>query len=172
MTSWPALTGIVLVTFLGMEAFAWWAHKYIMHRWGWGWHRSHHEPEEGLFEKNDLYAVVFALFAMLMFAIGSFGFPAITAFAIGVTLYGFFYFVVHDGLVHQRWPFRYIPHRGYAKRLVQAHRLHHAVRGKDHGVSFGFLYAPPIDTLQRRLKQSGVVAREQAEIRSGRETVH
>jgi beta-carotene 3-hydroxylase len=167
-SSWPMLIAIVLLAVVGMEGFAWWAHKYIMHDWGWGWHQSHHEPHEGMFEKNDLYAVVFAGFSILLFIIGTgFGIPVVTALATGITIYGFLYFVVHDGLVHQRWPFRTIPHRGYAKRLVQAHRLHHAVRGKEHGVSFGFLYAPPIETLQRRLKESGVVAREQAEIRRG-----
>jgi hypothetical protein len=30
---------------------------------------------------------------------------------------------------------------GYAKRLVQAHRLHHATVGKEGGVSFGFVIA-------------------------------
>ncbi|MDU1026007.1 MAG: beta-carotene hydroxylase, partial [Leclercia adecarboxylata] len=58
-----------------------------------------------------------------------------------------------DGLVHQRWPFRYIPRRGYLKRLYLAHRLHHAVRGKEDCVSFGFLYAPPIEKLQATLRQ-------------------
>ena len=44
-----------------MEAVAWAAHKYIMHGWGWGWHKSHHEEHDGPFEKNDLYAIVFAI---------------------------------------------------------------------------------------------------------------
>lgn len=47
---------------------------------------------------------------------------------------------MHDGLVHQRW-FRWVPRRGYAKRLVQAHKLHHATIGKEGGVSFGFVLA-------------------------------
>jgi beta-carotene 3-hydroxylase len=64
------------------------------------------------------------------------------------------YFVAHDGLVHQRWPFRYIPRKGYLKRLYQAHRLHHAVDGKDGCVSFGFIYAPPVDELVKELDKS------------------
>lgn len=160
LSSWPMLVAIALLTVLAMEGVAWSSHRYIMHGWGWAWHRSHHEPHEDVLEKNDLYALVFAGFAVLLFFIGSYGFPAVTAIASGVTIYGILYFVVHDGLVHQRWPFRYVPHRGYAKRLVQAHRLHHAVRERDHGVSFGFLYAPPIDRLQAQLRASGVVARE------------
>ena len=53
-------TAVFLLTLAGMEVFAWFAHKYVMHGWGWGWHKSHHEPRAGWFEKNDLYAVVFA----------------------------------------------------------------------------------------------------------------
>ena len=51
------LTVIGAVVF--MEAFAWWAHKYVMHGWGWAWHRDHHEPHDNVLEKNDLFAVVF-----------------------------------------------------------------------------------------------------------------
>ena len=69
-----------------------------------------------------------------------------------MTAYGVMYAVVHDGLVHQRWPFRYAPKRGYAKRLVQAHRLHHAVHGRHGAVSFGFLYAPEVRKLRARLR--------------------
>jgi beta-carotene 3-hydroxylase len=167
LTSWPVLIAVAVAVFLVMEIVAWAAHKYIMHGWGWGWHESHHEPHEETFEKNDLYAVVFAVFAVALFALGHvFEWPLVTAIATGITLYGVFYFIVHDGLVHQRWPFRYIPHRGYAKRLVQAHRLHHAVKGKDDCVSFGFLYAPPVDRLAAQLKASGKVAAEQEERRT------
>ena len=152
---------IALATTAAMELFAWWAHKYVMHGWGWDWHQSHHEEREGMFEKNDLYAVVFAGFAITLFVIGGwFWLPVVMAFAAGITGYGFLYFVCHDGLVHQRWPFNYVPHRGYAKRLVQAHRLHHAVEGKDHGVSFGFLYSPPIDRIRAELRASGVLEAE------------
>lgn len=154
------LAAIAVGVFLLMEGVAWAAHKYIMHGFGWGWHRSHHEETEGVFEKNDLYAVVFSVLAIALFVVGSNGHPVVFAVAVGITLYGVFYFVVHDGLVHQRWPFRAIPHRGYAKRLVQAHRLHHAVEGKDGCVSFGFLYAPPVEKLSAELRSRGTVAAE------------
>ena len=68
-------------------------------------------------------------------------------------VYGLLYFIVHDGLVHQRWPFRHVPRSGYLKRLVQAHRLHHAVEGRDGAVSFGFLYAPPVGRLREQLRR-------------------
>lgn len=70
----------------------------------------------------------------------------------GMTLYGLLYFFAHDGLVHNRLPFKIIPKNTYLKRLVQAHRLHHAVRGRLGCVSFGFLYAPKINELKKELR--------------------
>ena len=47
-----------------------------MHGFGWGWHRSHHEPRTGWFEKNDLYAVVFAGVAIALIYAGTRGPPS------------------------------------------------------------------------------------------------
>lgn len=141
-----AATLITLAAFAAMEGVAWASHKYVMHGFGWGWHRDHHEPHDGFLEKNDLYALVGAALSIGMFALGS---PLVmgagawapgTWIGLGVLLYGVVYTLIHDGLVHQRW-FRWIPRRGYAKRLVQAHKLHHATIGKEGGVSFGFVIA-------------------------------
>jgi len=165
----PAL--IVLATIAAMEWTAWASHKYIMHGWGWAWHRDHHEPHDGFFEKNDLYAIVGAVLSIAMFAIGS---PLVlgdaawwpgTWIGLGVLGYGIIYTLVHDGLVHQRW-FRYVPRRGYLKRLVQAHNLHHATVGKEGGVSFGFVVAEDPAKLKAELKrqrEAGIaVVRESA----------
>jgi beta-carotene 3-hydroxylase len=143
---------ILLATVVLMEVFSIVAHKYVMHGFGWGWHRSHHEARRGWFEKNDLYAVVFAGVAIaLIYAGATLGHHPLEWIGAGMTAYGLLYFVAHDGLVHRRWPFTYVPRRGYLKRLYQAHRMHHAVAGKDGAVSFGFLYAPPVEVLKRRL---------------------
>lgn len=148
---------IVLATFVAMEWVAWSSHKYIMHGFGWGWHRDHHEPHDKTFEKNDLYAVVGAAMSISMFMLGSdlvlgeaAWWPA-TFIGIGILLYGIVYTLVHDGLVHQRY-FRWVPKRGYAKRLVQAHKLHHATIGKEGGVSFGFIFARDPAQLRAELK--------------------
>lgn len=82
-------TLIVMLTVAGMEAFAWFAHKYVMHGWGWGWHRSHHEPRSvrqahGWFEKNDLYAVVFAGVAIALIALGTKGWYPLQWIGAGV----------------------------------------------------------------------------------------
>ncbi len=146
----PAL--IVLVTFLLMELGAYAAHRWIMHGWGWGWHKSHHEDHDDTFEKNDLYAVCFAGLAIALFTIGI-TVPFLWWVALGITAYGLFYFIFHDGLVHQRWLFKNPPRSGYLKRLYQAHKLHHATHGREGAVSFGFLYAPPVAKLKQQLRQ-------------------
>jgi beta-carotene 3-hydroxylase len=148
---------IVLASVAGMEFVAWASHKYIMHGFGWAWHRDHHEPHDRLLEKNDLYAVFGAGISIAMFAVGS---PLVmtdrawepgTWIGLGVLVYGIIYTLIHDGLVHQRY-FRWVPKRGYAKRLVQAHKLHHATIGKEGGVSFGFVVARDPAVLKRELR--------------------
>lgn len=152
---------IVFITVLAMEGLAWASHRYVMHGFGWAWHRDHHEPHDRLLEKNDLYALVGAAISIAMFAVGS---PLVmggvfalgpwwpgTWIGLGVLLYGVIYTLVHDGLVHQRW-FRHVPKRGYAKRLVQAHKLHHATTSREGGVSFGFVFARDPAALKRELR--------------------
>ena len=48
-----------------------------------------------------------------------------------------------------------VPRSRYFKRIVQAHKLHHAVESRDGAVSYGFLYAPPVDALKKALRSSG-----------------
>ena len=150
--SWWQIVLVVAASFAGMEAFAWWAHKYIMHGWGWAWHRDHHEPHDNALEKNDLYAVTFGTIVFGMFTAGYYISDALWWTAFGITLYGIVYTLVHDGLVHQRY-FRWVPKTGYAKRLVQAHKLHHATIGREGGVSFGFVLAQDPATLKAELKR-------------------
>lgn len=149
---------IVLATVFVMEWVAWGSHKYIMHGWGWNWHRDHHEPHEKTLEKNDLYGIVGAVMSISMFMWGSqlvagaHAWAPATWIGLGIMFYGVIYTVVHDGLVHQRY-FKYVPRSGYAKRLVQAHKLHHATIGKEGGVSFGFVFARDPASLKADLKK-------------------
>lgn len=144
---------VVIATVIGMEALAWLVHRHVMHGWGWQWHRSHHEPRRGLFEKNDLYALAFAGLSLFVFTVVARFWPVFWWVGIGTLVYGLLYAVLHDGLVHGRLGFRTRPGHPYLKRLVQAHRLHHAVRERDGAVSFGFLYAPPVQRLRRELRR-------------------
>ena len=167
MSPLPAVL-IVLASTLAMEGVAWASHRYIMHGFGWGWHRDHHEPHSNLLEKNDLFAVVGAAMSISMFAVGSplvlgdAAWPPGTFVGLGILGYGIIYTLVHDGLVHQRY-FRWVPKSGYAKRLVQAHKLHHATIGKHGGVSFGFVFAR--DPVQLKRELAAQVAAGAAEVR-------
>jgi beta-carotene 3-hydroxylase len=166
---------LVLGTIAAMEWVAWASHKYVMHGFAWNWHRDHHEPHDRVLEKNDRFALFGAGLSIALFGLGSpwilgerAWWPA-TWLGLGVLGYGIIYTLVHDGLVHQRW-FRWVPRRGYARRLVQAHKLHHATLGKAGGVSFGFLVSREPEALKRDLaaqRKAGVaILRESV----GRET--
>ncbi|WP_017930559.1 sterol desaturase family protein [Robiginitomaculum antarcticum] len=143
---------IVVVSVIGMEVFALLFHKFYMHGPGWGWHESHHKHTEGYFETNDLYAVWFSVIAAALFVLGSLYWMPLWYIALGFTIYGILYGFVHDGLVHQRWPFRITVKRGYLYRLILAHRMHHHVTTKHGAVSFGFLWAEKPDVLKAQLK--------------------
>ena len=129
-----------------------------MHGWGWGWHRSHHLPRTGRLEKNDLYALIFAAVAFALIVSDSARRGAPYWIGVGMTSYGLLYFILHDWMTHQRWPWRRLPRSGYLKRLVQAHRLHHATSGRHGAVSFGFLCARPVRELKAQLAASAADA--------------
>ena len=150
----PLALGLVVATVVAMEAVAWIVHRYVMHGWGWRWHRSHHQPRQGRFETNDLYALVFAAISLLFFTLLAGLWAPFWWVGVGTLVYGLLYTLLHDGLVHRRLGFSANPRSGYLKRLVQAHRLHHAVPERDGAVSFGFLYAPPVRRLRRRLRRN------------------
>ncbi|MEO6093011.1 MAG: sterol desaturase family protein [Novosphingobium sp.] len=167
-----ATIALVLASVLAMEGVAWASHRYVMHGFGWGWHRDHHQPHTRALEKNDLYALVGAGLSIGLFALGS---PLVmgssawapgTAIGLGVLIYGIIYTLIHDGLVHQRY-FRWIPRSGYARRLVQAHRLHHATLTREGGVSFGFVFARDPAKLKRELaaqRRAGIAVLRGAEV--------
>ena len=141
---------LFLFALVGMEGVAWATHRYLMHGPLWGLHRSHHEPRSGRFELNDLFAAYFALPSMGLIFWGSHGPSAALWIGFGMTAYGAVYAMFHDGLVHNRFrsplPLRLM------KRLVQAHRLHHAVHTKHGAVSYGFLWASDVRRLKAQLQ--------------------
>ena len=145
---------IVIAFILVMEVVAWVTHRYVMHGWLWAWHKSHHEPREGAFELNDLFGVVFSLPSIALIYWGSLGNIYALAAGIGILGYGLIYFFFHDMLVHRRIDTGLRPKRGYLARVVQAHRLHHAVESKEGCVSFGFIFAPSPKRLKQMLKKT------------------
>ncbi|MGD9809985.1 MAG: beta-carotene hydroxylase [Sphingobium sp.] len=148
---------IFLATVAAMEGFAYIMHRWVMHGPGWFLHASHHRPRTGRWEWNDLYFAIFALPSILMLAGGvRWGWDSwATAIGAGIAGYGAIYLGFHDIIVHGRVPHRYVPRGRYMKRIVQAHRLHHAVETKQGAVSFGFLVAPPAEILKAQLAANG-----------------
>lgn len=161
----PWYLGLMLfaATVLVMEGVAYVAHRWIMHGPGWVLHESHHRPREGRWELNDLYAMIFAVPSIILILGGvQLGWGAwATWVGAGIAAYGAIYFGFHDVIVHKRLNHRYVARSAYMKRIVQAHRLHHAVETKHGTVSFGFLWASPAEELKAEL-----VRRERAGVRA------
>ncbi|HEX8485082.1 beta-carotene hydroxylase [Sphingomonas sp.] len=155
--SWPLGILVFIATVIAMEAFAYAAHRWIMHGPGWFLHASHHAPRHGNWEWNDLYAAIFAVpsIVLLLGGVQLGWWAGCTWIGAGIAAYGAIYFGFHDVIVHRRLPTRYLPKSAYMKRIVQAHRLHHVVETKDGNVSFGFLVAPPPEALKAELKRRG-----------------
>jgi len=147
---------IVVAAFFSMEFIAWFTHKYVMHGLLWILHKDHHHKESsGFFEHNDFFFLIFALPGILGLFIGmQQGFNPLFWIGLGITLYGFTYFFVHDIFIHQRFRFlRKIENR-YFKAIRRAHKMHHKHLGKEKGECFGMLWVPI--KYFRMAKDSGV----------------
>jgi beta-carotene 3-hydroxylase len=149
--------GIILLiaTVVAMEAVAYAMHRWVMHGPGWFLHKSHHSPG-GPLEANDLYGLIFAAPSVLLIYGGlNLGWGHWPAWVGGgIAVYGLIYFGFHDVIVHKRIAHRIVPRSRYLKRIVQAHRLHHAVEDRNGAVSFGFLWAPSPERLKAKLGKS------------------
>lgn len=138
--------GLVLAAFFGMEGVAWLAHKYLMHGLLWILHRDHHRKEYyGFFERNDFFFLIFAIPGIVCLAAGSLnGVTPALYIGIGITLYGFCYFFVHDLFIHQRIKVLRNSENSYLKAIRRAHKMHHKHLGKEDGECFGMLWVPRI----------------------------
>lgn len=136
--------GIILVTFCLMECVTWITHKYIMHGLLWILHDDHHNKSHSFFEKNDYFFVIFACISMTFYVLGTFVVDLGFMFyiGIGITLYGFAYFMVHDILIHQRFKLFSRTNNFYFRALRKAHKMHHKHLGKEDGECFGMLFVP------------------------------
>jgi beta-carotene 3-hydroxylase len=128
---------LVIATWLLMEPITSLVHRYVMHGFGMGWHRSHHGRRQGRFERNDLYPVVFATGTIVVMAIGA-TVPALhwlLPIGIGITAYGVSYLFVHELYIHRRWS-RFTARVRVLEPLVRAHALHHRFGGEPYGFLF------------------------------------
>ncbi len=134
---------IALLSFSGMEFVAWFTHKYIMHGFLWHLHKDHHESKKPLLEKNDTFFLIFSIpGALLVFNGADNGFSDVFYIGLGITIYGFAYFTVHDIFIHQRFKLFRNTKNTYLLALRRAHKIHHKKTMKENGECFGMLIVP------------------------------
>ena len=137
MWSNPWFWAVLLTVAAAMEFWAMFVHEKLWHGSLWWGHRSHHRPNHGMFELNDLFSGFHAALAIGLIALGTEGPPELellAAIGFGMTAFGVSYFVVHDGFIHGRLPVEFLAKFGYFRRLRNAHKVHHL---KDHEGPFG-----------------------------------
>lgn len=120
-------------SFLLMELVSYASHRWVMHGFGMAWHRSHHAPPKGRFERNDLFPLSFSAVGVLLFAAASLGVPGMWPVAAGVTAYGAAYLVVHELVIHRRLSVP-VPKSRYLTWLREAHADHHRRSGEPFGM--------------------------------------
>lgn len=144
-----ALALLIVLAFLFMEFTAWFSHKYIMHGFLWILHKDHHSPKKKLFEKNDLFAFIFALPSFLLIYIGAlWSNPFMISIGSGIALYGLAYFLFHDVFYHKRLKLFGDANSWYFKAIVRAHSDHHT--GKN---NYGFLFMVPVKYVKEEYKK-------------------
>ncbi len=135
---------IMVLAFLLMEGVAWSAHRYVMHGLLWVFHKDHHKKEsKGFFEHNDFFFLIFAIPGIVCLYFGVLNnFNVVFWIGLGITLYGFAYFFVHDIFIHQRFRLFRNTNNPYLKAIRRAHKAHHKNIGKNEGQCFGMLWVP------------------------------
>jgi beta-carotene 3-hydroxylase len=109
----------------------------------WNLHEDHHQPKPGVFEKNDLFFLIYAVPSWLCIMLGVMWevWPAVGVGA-GIALYGLVYFLIHDVLIHRRFKWFDKTDNAYFRAIRKAHKVHHKNRFKEEGSSFGMLFVP------------------------------
>ena len=132
---------IVIVAFVGMEFAAWATHKYLMHGPLWFLHEDHHVLTGKPLQKNDSFALIFAIPSASGFIFGSIYQNDILFFSgLGILLYGIAYLLVHDIFIHRRIKIFTKPKNSYLRAVLYEHRKHHANEQKENGEFFGMLF--------------------------------
>lgn len=135
--------GWMLGAFVGMEILSYGLHRWVFHGPLWRIHASHHQSRPGRFEANDVFAIFFSAVAIALLIIGlddpirSIPFPI----GLGMTAYGFSYFVVHDLLTHKRFA-PVTTKIGWLNAVRRAHLRHHQNAAKPGWEPFGLFLFP------------------------------
>ena len=141
---WQINLLITVTTFIGMEAVAWLTHKFVMHGLLWRLHEDHHKKNPtSFFEKNEYFFWIFAIPGIICLALGIYSpLHMLLYIGLGITIYGFAYFMVHDIFIHQRFKLFRNSDNFYFRAIRRAHKMHHKHLGKEDGECFGMLLVP------------------------------
>ncbi len=135
---------ITISAFIFMELVAWFTHKYIMHGFLWHLHKDHHKKDVyGFFEKNDYFFLIFAIPGIIGLYIGmQLNYNYFFWIGLGITIYGWCYFLIHDVFIHQRFKILRKINNNYFIAIRRAHKVHHKHLDKEDGECFGMLWVP------------------------------
>jgi beta-carotene 3-hydroxylase len=129
---------LFVASFLAMEAVSYAAHRWVMHGVGMGWHRSHHAPAKGGWERNDLFPACFSVVGFGVFlAAAATEAGWLYWLGAGITAYGAAYLFVHEVHIHRRVSVR-LPDLAYLRWLRDAHRDHHVTGAEPYGMLLPF----------------------------------
>jgi beta-carotene 3-hydroxylase len=132
-----------IFAFLFMEFAAWFAHKYIMHGAFWFLHKDHHDAGYKVFQRNDSFALFFAIPSWLCIMLGVIYHSNVSIwFGSGIAAYGVIYFIVHEIFIHQRIKYFKNSDNWYLRGIRRAHKMHHKILTKEDSVCFGMLFVP------------------------------
>ncbi len=114
-----------------------------MHGFMWYFHCDHHQPKKLIFEKNDLFFLIFAIPSWLCIMLGlMYYYYFVVAVGTGIAMYGLAYFLVHEIFIHQRLSWFKNSNNIYLRALRKAHKMHHKHLSWENGECFGMLFVP------------------------------
>ena len=129
--------GLIILGFVGMEIFSYLVHRFLFHGVFWRVHQTHHKPNKFYFEENDVFSLLFALISIVLIVSGD---ETAIPIGLGIAVYGFVYFIIHDFFTHRR----FLPFGSKSKLLLTiraAHQRHHQSIEKEGLEPFGlFLF--------------------------------
>lgn len=133
---------MTVATPIVMEVLGWLMHRYLFHGPLWVLHKDHHLPSSGFLEKNDLFSSFFAGVSMVLIisSAATQAYGLLFSIGLGMAIYGFFYFWIHDGLAHKRWKPPSFLRPKWAELVKKNHRFHHQKVTKDGQGPYGLFF--------------------------------
>ncbi|MFY8132530.1 MAG: sterol desaturase family protein [Bacteroidia bacterium] len=138
------MTGLfwLFIGFVGMEVASIFIHQFLFHGPLWFIHKTHHRPNSGFFELNDLFSLIFGGCSVYLIVTGASEMNASFFVGLGIALYGWLYFILHDIAVHRRIKNKIFFKNKYLNWVQRAHWEHHKTQERDGSVSFGLFWIP------------------------------